>query len=63
MKLSIIIPVYNEKDYILSVLEKVNKQKDKFDLEIIVTDDGSIDGTADLIKNNKGAKVSAMSSL
>ena len=53
MKLSIIIPVYNEKDYILSVLEKVNKQKDKFDLEIIVTDDGSIDGTADLIKNNK----------
>ena len=53
MKLSIIIPVYNEKDYILSVLEKVNKQKDKFNLEIIVTDDGSIDGTADLIKNNK----------
>ena len=53
MKLSIIIPVYNEKNYILTVLEKVNKQKDKFDIEIIVTDDGSTDGTVDIIKNNK----------
>ena len=52
MKLSIIIPVYNEKNYILTVLEKVNKQKNKFDIEIIVTDDGSTDGTVDLIKNN-----------
>ena len=53
MKLSVIIPVYNEKNYILAVLKKVNKQKDKFDIEIIVTDDGSIDGTVDIIKNNK----------
>ena len=53
MKLSVIIPVYNEKNYILAVLKKVNKQKDKFDIEIIVTDDGSIDGTVDIIKDNK----------
>ena len=53
MKLSVIIPVYNEKNFILTVLESVNKQKEKIDIEIIVSDDGSSDGTVEIIKNNK----------
>jgi glycosyltransferase involved in cell wall biosynthesis len=52
MKFSILIPVYNEKNYILKVLERVNDQKKNFDLEIIVSDDGSTDGTKEILKNN-----------
>ena len=52
MKITILIPVFNEKNYILKVLEKVNIQKKKYDLEIIVVDDHSTDGTVELLKNN-----------
>lgn len=46
MKLSIIIPVYNEEKTILKILTKV-KEADTlgFKKEIIIVDDGSIDGT------------------
>ena len=53
MKYSIIIPVYNEERFILEVLKKVNQQKDKFDLEIIVVDDGSTDNTKKILKENR----------
>ncbi len=53
MKLSIIIPVFNEENYILNVLKKVNEQKKKFEIEIIVVDDGSTDGTKLILKENK----------
>ncbi|MCD5390601.1 glycosyltransferase family 2 protein [candidate division NPL-UPA2 bacterium] len=43
MKLSIIIPVYNEKETILKILEKVKAAP--WEKEIIVVDDGSDDGT------------------
>ena len=52
MKITILIPVFNEKNYILKVLEKVNKQKDNFDLEIVVVDDCSSDGTVKILKEN-----------
>ena len=52
MKISIIIPVFNEVNYIGTVIDKVYEKKKEFDLEIIVSDDGSTDGTLDLIKNN-----------
>ena len=48
MKLSIIIPVFNEKDTILKLLKKVGSvilQK-----EIIIVDDGSFDGTKEILK-------------
>ena len=52
MKISIIIPVFNEEKYILEVLNRVNAEKQKYNLEIIVSDDGSTDNTLKLLKNN-----------
>ena len=52
MKVSIIIPVYNEKDYIVEILNRVNEQKKIIDLEIIVSDDCSNDGTLEILKEN-----------
>ena len=50
MKISIIIPAFNEINYIEKVIDNVYAKKKEFDLEIIVSDDGSKDGTLDLIK-------------
>lgn len=51
MKLSVIIPVLNEKDTILELLNRVKKTSVELQ-EIIVVDDGSTDGTTELLKNN-----------
>lgn len=48
MKLSVIIPVYNEKATIEKVIEKARKVP--VEKEIIVVDDGSTDGTQDILK-------------
>jgi len=47
LKLSVIIPVYNEKSTISEVIEKVREVP--IDKEIIVVDDGSTDGTGDIL--------------
>ncbi len=47
MKLSVVIPVYNEKDTIRQVVARVRATP--FDKEIVVVDDGSTDGTRDLL--------------
>jgi GT2 family glycosyltransferase len=44
MIISIIVPVFNEEKTILQILEKINAQKNNFDLEIIIYDDFSNDG-------------------
>ena len=55
-KLSIVIPVYNEKDLLIDVLKKVRSLKiDNTDIEIIVVDDSSTDGTREILKK-KGIK-------
>ena len=52
-KLSIIIPIYNEENTILSILERINECKiNDFDFEIIVINDGSTDKTLEIIKKN-----------
>jgi len=50
-KVSIIIPVFNERDTILQIIEKV-KAVDLHNLakEIIVVDDGSHDGTSEILR-------------
>lgn len=55
MKISIIIPVYNEKDYIIPTLERVKELNfNNLEKEIIVVDDGSIDGTSEILKSQIG---------
>lgn len=56
---SIIIPVYNEKETILKVLENVIKAEAGFlKKEIIIVDDGSTDGSRELLRNiNADVKV------
>ena len=50
-KISIIIPIFNEKDNLLKVLEKVESVDFKMEKEIILVDDFSTDGTRDLYQN------------
>ena len=50
MKLSIVIPCFNEESTITEILKKVHAQS-KFDKEIIVIDDFSNDRTREILKN------------
>ena len=52
MKLSIIIPAYNEEKTIAKVVDAVKKvELGKIGKEMIIVDDCSIDGTRDVLKN------------
>ncbi|MDE0186953.1 MAG: glycosyltransferase [Candidatus Poribacteria bacterium] len=49
--ISIIIPTYNRKDELEDLLPSLRRQKSTVLFEIIVVDDGSTDGTRELLKN------------
>ena len=51
-KVTIIIPVYNEKNYIDKIIKKIKKNI-YFDKQIIIVDDCSFDGTRKIIKKIK----------
>jgi glycosyltransferase involved in cell wall biosynthesis len=56
-KLSIIIPAYNEKDTIEEIIKRIKAVDLKgLEKEIIVVDDGSKDGTREILKNIPGIK-------
>ncbi len=56
MKISIIIPCYNEIGTIDKILDKVIAQS-KFEKEIIVIDDFSLDGTREYLQNKGKSKI------
>ena len=56
MKISIVIPCYNESSTISKIIEKVKNEKN-YDKEIIVIDDFSTDGTREILKNDISEKI------
>ena len=53
MKISVIIPTFNEEHTIIELLKRVNKQSyESSDLEVIVIDDCSTDNSKRLLKEN-----------
>lgn len=55
MKLSVIIPVFNEKNTILQILGKVDSvDLGNIEKEIVIIDDFSTDGTRDILRGQEG---------
>ena len=55
MKVSILIPLFNEQNTIIKILNKINfeiKSLKNFDFEIIVINDGSKDNSLILLQEN-----------
>lgn len=52
-KLSVIVPVYNEEDFIEESLEKLTTVGFPIDVEVIVVDDGSTDNTPSVLDSFK----------
>ena len=51
MLISIIIPCFNEEKYIEEIIKRVLNQNN-ISKEIIIVDDGSTDGTTEILKKN-----------
>ena len=49
-RVSVIMPVYNGEDFIAGAIESILNQTDS-DWELICVDDGSIDGSKDIIRS------------
>jgi len=56
MLITVLIPCFNEKKTIEEVVDRINDLKD-LNLEIIIIDDNSNDGTKDLLKDKIQNKV------
>lgn len=57
MKLSVVIPVYNEKNTIKTIVNQVQGVNLELDKEIILVDDGSTDGTQEILRELKSEVV------
>jgi len=50
-ELSLIVPTYNERENIASLIERVHKALSQYKYELIMVDDNSPDGTSDVVKS------------
>jgi dolichol-phosphate mannosyltransferase len=50
LRLTVVLPTYNERDNVRVIAERLLSWKSEFDLELIFVDDDSIDGTADAVR-------------
>ena len=50
MKISVIIPCYNEEHTILKVIKSVHESLNRYEYEIILVDDGSTDNTKEILE-------------
>lgn len=57
MQFSVVIPTYNRRTLICDAIESVLAQEHQGDYEILVGDDGSTDGTPDLVEEKFGERV------
>src|SRR5437879_426830 len=57
MKISVVIPVFNEHDTIAEILSRVRRVLDGRDVEIVVVDDGSTDGTREALRSMTGIRL------
>lgn len=53
-KVSVIVPTYNSSETIIACVNSILSQDYEGEIEVIIIDDGSIDSTNNLIKNNFG---------
>ncbi|TJU98261.1 MAG: glycosyltransferase, partial [Mesorhizobium sp.] len=51
MKLSVIMPVHNREQFVGLALRSLLRQRENVDLDIIVIDDGSTDGSAAVVRS------------
>jgi glycosyltransferase involved in cell wall biosynthesis len=56
-KLSVIVPVYNERDTVAEVVRRARAVELPVERELVVVDDGSTDGTRDLLPALRDSKV------
>ena len=52
MKLSVVVPVFNEKTTIAEIIDRIRATN--LSIELIVVDDGSTDGTREVLKRVSG---------
>ncbi len=57
MKISVVIPVFNERDTVGEILSRVARVLEGRDTEVIVVDDGSVDGTREVLREKSGIRL------
>lgn len=57
MKISVVVPVYNERGTVALLLERVREALRGREAEIVVVDDGSTDGTREVLRRIEGIRL------